>query len=107
MDPPCLQSLKFILKGGNRGGQDDNNTSSTSVVSSSTASVVASSTTSTAAAATSSVATGQAIVNPGNVEAAQTSLTLDPEVIMKGLEQNGQAVQEAGQVPSLTSTNNL
>jgi len=36
---------------------------------------------------------------------AQTSLTLDPAVISKGFEQNGQATQEAGQVPSLTSSN--
>jgi len=37
----------------------------------------------------------------------QSSLTLDPSVIATGFEQNGQAVQEAGQVPSLTSNNNF
>jgi hypothetical protein len=37
----------------------------------------------------------------------QSSLTLDPSVIATGFQQNGQAVQEAGQVPSLTSNNNF
>jgi cell division septation protein DedD len=37
----------------------------------------------------------------------QSSLTLDSSVIATGFEQNGQAVQEAGQVPSLTSSNNF
>jgi hypothetical protein len=37
----------------------------------------------------------------------QTSLTLDPAVIQQGLAQDGQAVAEAGQVASLTSTNNF
>jgi hypothetical protein len=43
----------------------------------------------------------------GGADDAQTSLTLDPAVIAKGFAQNGQAVQEAGQVASLTSTNNF
>jgi hypothetical protein len=34
-------------------------------------------------------------------------LTLDPAVIAQGFAQNGQATQEAGQVASLTSTNNF
>ncbi|KAF8203762.1 hypothetical protein BJ912DRAFT_1052556 [Pholiota molesta] len=38
---------------------------------------------------------------------AQTSLTLDPAVIAKGFANNGQDVPAAGQVPSLTSTNNF
>lgn len=92
-------------------GQGNNNTGSsknTGGNSNTSVSVAAASTTtSTAAAATSSAATGQAIVGAGNVQAAQTSTTLDPAVIMKGLAQNGQEVQEAGQVPSLTSTNNF
>ncbi|KAA1466803.1 hypothetical protein DENSPDRAFT_876823 [Dentipellis sp. KUC8613] len=37
----------------------------------------------------------------------QSSLTLDPSVLAKGFESDGQAVQEAGQVPSLTSSNNF
>jgi hypothetical protein len=43
----------------------------------------------------------------GNGGDAQSSTTLDPAVISKGFEQNGQATQEAGQVPSLTSSNNF
>jgi hypothetical protein len=38
---------------------------------------------------------------------AQTSLTLDPAVVAKGFANNGQDVPEAGQVASLTSTNNF
>lgn len=38
---------------------------------------------------------------------AQTSLTLDKSVIAKGFANDGQDVPEAGQVPSLTSTNNF
>jgi len=37
----------------------------------------------------------------------QTSLTLDPAVISVGFEDNGQDVPDAGQVPSLTSSNNF
>ncbi|KAF5377242.1 hypothetical protein D9615_006408 [Tricholomella constricta] len=37
----------------------------------------------------------------------QTSLTLDPKVIAKGFANNGQDVPAAGQVESLTSTNNF
>jgi hypothetical protein len=44
--------------------------------------------------------------NNGNNN-AQTSLTLDPKVIATGFEQNGQAVPTAGQVASLTSSNNF
>jgi len=42
-----------------------------------------------------------------NNKDAQTSLKLDPSQVQPNLAQNGQAVQEAGQVPSLTSTNNF
>lgn len=38
---------------------------------------------------------------------AQTSLTLDPSVIAKGFAQDGQETPEAGQVASLTSSNNF
>lgn len=38
---------------------------------------------------------------------AQSSLTLSPQVIATGFMQNGQNVQEAGQVASLTSNNNF
>lgn len=38
---------------------------------------------------------------------AQSSLTLDPRVIATGFKNNGQDVQEAGQVASLTSNNNF
>lgn len=67
----------------------------------------AASTTTSSAAASSSAATGQPITDGGNAKDAQSSLTLDPAVIMKGLAQDGQETPEAGQVPSLTSTNNF
>lgn len=55
----------------------------------------------TKSAGTKGGASGGAGGNP------QTSLTLDPSVIAKGFEQNGQATQEPNQVASLTSSNNF
>jgi len=43
----------------------------------------------------------------GNGGDLQTSLTLDPSVIADGFANDGQDVPTAGQVPSLTSTNNF
>jgi hypothetical protein len=43
----------------------------------------------------------------GNDSDIQSSLTLDPSVIATGFANNGQDVPEAGQVASLTSTNNF
>ena len=63
-----------------------------------------------AAAANSTAAAGAGAANTtatANSSDIQNSLTLDPSVIAKGFEQNGQAVAEAGQVPSLTSSNNF
>jgi hypothetical protein len=42
-----------------------------------------------------------------NNQNPQDSTTLDPSVICKGFAQDGQETPEAGQVPSLTSTNNF
>jgi len=84
----------------NQGGQNGAGNANTSTAAAST-------TTSSAAAASSSAATGQPIVGGGDAQAAQTSTTLDPAVIMKGLASDGQETPEAGQVPSLTSTNNF
>jgi hypothetical protein len=74
------------------------------------------STTSSADVAASTGAAGQG-ANQGNNGGgsnggggggdAQSSTTLDPAVISKGFEQDGQAKQEAGQVASLTSSNNF
>lgn len=60
----------------------------------------------TAAAATNNtaVAANKGAGAGGN---PQTSLTLDPKVISTGFQQNGQAVPTAGQVASLTSSNNF
>ncbi|KAI0344231.1 hypothetical protein BDW22DRAFT_1344315 [Trametopsis cervina] len=72
---------------------------------SSAAAATAAAATATAAAASNATAgAGAAAANSGD---AQTSLTLDPAVIAQGFAQDGQAQQEAGQVPSLTSTNNF
>ncbi|KAF5355824.1 hypothetical protein D9756_003993 [Leucocoprinus leucothites] len=49
---------------------------------------------------------GGAAGNSGSGD-AQTSLTLDPSVIAKGFANDGQAQPAAGQVSSLTSTNNF
>jgi len=56
------------------------------------------------AAQNSTAATGG---NSGNNGDPQTSLTLDPKVIATGFANNGQDVPEAGQVASLTSSNNF
>lgn len=45
--------------------------------------------------------------NNGSSSDPQSSLTLDPAVIATGFEQNGQATPVAGQVASLTSSNNF
>ncbi|KAF7795222.1 hypothetical protein EIP86_006372 [Pleurotus ostreatoroseus] len=64
-----------------------------------------------AAAATAAGATASAAAASSTAAASsgdiQSSLTLDPSVIATGFENNGQAVQEAGQVASLTSSNNF
>lgn len=67
---------------------------------SSSAAAAASASSSAAAAAATSAANG-------NSTNAQTSLCLDPSQVQPGLEQDGQAIQEAGQVASLTSGNNF
>jgi len=55
------------------------------------------------AAASAAPAKGGAANNTN----AQTSLTLDPRVIATGFENDGQDVPAAGQVPSITSSNNF
>jgi len=58
-------------------------------------------TTSAQATATGKSGSGKGDADP------QTSTTLDPSVIATGFENDGQDVPEAGQVPSLTSSNNF
>jgi len=64
-------------------------------------------------AANNGTANAGAAANNGTAAAAadngdpQKSLTLDPKVIAPGFANDGQAQAEAGQVPSLTSTNNF
>jgi hypothetical protein len=87
----------------NNAGNNGKNTKTTTAAAGSktTASVAGSKTTSAAA---SSKTTAAATGNNGN---AQTSTTLDPGVIASGFANNGQDVPTAGQVASLTSTNNF
>ncbi|KAI0286726.1 hypothetical protein BGY98DRAFT_8934 [Russula aff. rugulosa BPL654] len=105
-------------KGAGKGGaQNGNATATGSAAANSTGSAAANSTGSAATNSTGSAANSTVLaanngaannggaVNSGN---AQTSLTLDPAVIAPGFAQNGQQnVTAAGQVPSLTSTNNF
>jgi len=56
------------------------------------------------AAAAASATASAAAANSGD---AQSSLTLDPKVIATGFENDGQDVPTAGQVASLTSSNNF
>jgi hypothetical protein len=60
-----------------------------------------------AASSTSSAAASSSSSSSGKNSNPQNSLTLDPNVIAVGFANNGQNVTEAGQVPSLTSTNNF
>ncbi|PIL30749.1 hypothetical protein GSI_06917 [Ganoderma sinense ZZ0214-1] len=64
-------------------------------------------TTSSAAAAASSSAAATGNAGANNSNDPQTSLTLLNSVIATGFANNGQDVAEAGQVASLTSTNNF
>lgn len=97
--------------GGNNGGQNRNGNNAGGKGGNAGG---AASTTSAAAAATSSAVanvnknTGGSGGNSNNGSGnPQTSLTLDPSVINSNFAQNGQeGATEAGQVPSLTSTNN-
>lgn len=59
---------------------------------------------SAAASAAAGTATAAAAASTGDI---QSSLTLDPSVIAKGFANDGQDVPDAGQVASLTSTNNF
>jgi hypothetical protein len=94
-------------------GQGKEVVTSTSSASDSTASIAsttsASDSTSTIASTTSASASTASIAsnNNNNSSDPNTSLTLSSDLVETGLEQNGQAVQEAGQVPSLTSSNNF
>jgi len=80
---------------GGKGGKGGTGTSSSSAAASSSTAVVNNST---------------GLANPGtnnNTGDPQTSLTLDPNVIATGFEQDGQQTPTAGQVASLTSSNNF
>jgi hypothetical protein len=59
------------------------------------------------AAKKSANSTGSGGASGNNNSNPQTSLTLDPKVIASGFENNGQDVPAAGQVASLTSSNNF
>lgn len=79
---------------------------STSAAAAAAAGNAASASNSTAAAASSSNSTAAAASSANSAD-PQSSTTLDPNVIATGFENNGQDVPEAGQVASLTSSNNF
>ncbi|KAJ3858623.1 hypothetical protein EV359DRAFT_52025, partial [Lentinula novae-zelandiae] len=85
----------------------DNSASGSAVTTTNSTSNGSTGSTSTAAAigslSSSDITTNATENNPD----AQSSLTLDPRVIATGFLNNGQDVQEAGQVASLTSNNNF
>jgi len=99
------RQLQENSRGGHKGAASSgskNNAGSTTTA--------AASASATSAAASGSNAGSAASSGAGSVNAAdaQTSLTLDNAVLATGFEQNGQEnVTEAGQVPSLTSSNNF
>jgi len=79
--------------------------SAASAASTSSATGSASNSTSTSTAASNSTSTGAGAASGNGNE--QDSTTLDPNVIATGFENNGQDVPTAGQVASLTSSNNF
>ncbi|KAI0077425.1 hypothetical protein K474DRAFT_1085868 [Panus rudis PR-1116 ss-1] len=79
--------------------------SSAAAATAASAASAAATATGAAAAAQSSAAAATGAAGAGGD--AQTSLTLDPKVIAKGFANDGQDQPTAGQVPSLTSTNNF
>jgi len=117
----ALTSLLFILpllvadadaaatrrKGGKKNGGNNANATASAAAANSTA-VAASSTAAAAAANSTAVLASNNTANNNNND-PQTSLTLDPKVIAQGFASNGQGLNtsKAGQVPSLTSTNNF
>ncbi|KAH9996625.1 hypothetical protein BJV77DRAFT_1059431 [Russula vinacea] len=100
-------------KGGNKGSGNNNgaanNTSTTAAAASTSAAAAAAANTTSAATNGTVLANNGAANNTGAGAGGneQTSLTLDPSVIAKGFESNGQQVPTAGQVASLTSSNNF
>ncbi|KAH7926196.1 hypothetical protein BV22DRAFT_375416 [Leucogyrophana mollusca] len=94
--PGLVPRAKNGGKGGGGGGKGASSSAAASATDSSTATA-----TSSAAASTSTSSGG------GSGGDEQSSLTLDPAVIAKGFENDGQDVPAAGQVASLTSSNNF
>ncbi|KAF8203002.1 hypothetical protein BJ912DRAFT_871591 [Pholiota molesta] len=86
----------------NNVGNSGKNTKTAGAGSKTTAAAAGSQTTSAAASSKTTAAAAT-----GNNGDPQTSTTLDPGVIASGFANNGQDVPAAGQVPSLTSTNNF
>jgi len=82
-------------------------TSAAAVAAVSTTAATAAVTTAVASVAASSAASTSTSAASGNSADAQSSTTLDPNVIATGFENNGQDVPTAGQVASLTSSNNF
>lgn len=94
-----------VAAGGNKGTAS---TTSSAVIGASTTSVAAASTSvAAAAAAAAPPPPSNGGLSQQQITALQTSLTLDKSQVQPGLEQDGQAIPEAGQVPSLTSNNNF
>ncbi|KAF9478721.1 hypothetical protein BDN70DRAFT_895519 [Pholiota conissans] len=91
----------------NAGKNNQNNTGKNtgSTGKGATTTTAAAASTSAVAATTAAGATSTAA--SGNSTDAQSSLTLDPNVIATGFENDGQDVPTAGQVASLTSSNNF
>ncbi|KAF5392584.1 hypothetical protein D9757_002138 [Collybiopsis confluens] len=104
--------------GSSTGASNNSGSSSASAVDNSSSGSAATANNSTASAATGNNSATQAaagslsstdITTPATADSsdAQSSLTLDSRVIASGFANNGQDVQEAGQVASLTSNNNF
>ncbi|KAG6854076.1 hypothetical protein C0991_010823 [Blastosporella zonata] len=102
------QFNKGQQRGSNFGGGRNGNSGSSSIAAvSSTASASASASATVAATSAAASSTAAANTTAAATGDPQTSLTLDPRVIASGFAKDGQDVPTAGQVSSLTSTNNF
>ncbi|THH03337.1 hypothetical protein EW145_g6334, partial [Phellinidium pouzarii] len=101
-------SVAAVGTNGKTVGSKASSTSGASSAASSTAAVLAaSSSVADASSTVTNVAVASSTTGSGSADAEQSATVLDPAVIATGFEQDGQATPAAGQVASLTSSNNF
>jgi len=100
-------SAALVSTGGKGGAAGNNNTGGKGGNNAGNGGAAGNNGGSTASASSSAAATSNTAAAASNGGGAQSSLTLDPGVLATGFENNGQSQPAAGQVASLTSSNNF